>query len=301
MFASYSFIVLAWGLLLAPAAFAAETGTPEPLASVRRIDVEQTQGTPPEIRIGPGLATTLLFDSPIRPDEVVLEGRERFQRLGKSEDHLVLIPSSTFRQGERLRLEVRFRDGAVPERAAFTLVVDAAQVERQVELYRQPRTAESYRQEVEELKNGMARLRQEVARLHRPNAPAVGGGALPATIVLKQAITETPLSYGREDLSAPVSVLEAKISQLSGHWVALRVKLKWRGREGDWTVAGASLRDARGQVVKVLDPWQEGPVNRQATRDVVVVIADAFRPGRYTLKIWDEGGQSVTLEGLEVR
>ncbi|WP_163997913.1 DUF2381 family protein [Pyxidicoccus caerfyrddinensis] len=303
MFASYSFIVLAWGLLLAPVADAADPGATETLAGVRRIDFKETGASLPEIHIGPGLSTTVLFDSPIRPDEVVLEGRERFQRLGMSEDHLVLIPSSTFRQGEQLRLEVRFHDGAAPERAAFRLVVDAARVERQVEIYRQPRTAESYRQEVEELKSGMARLRQEVGRLQRSNASSGDSDSWIATLAIMGDIVDKTLTYGRADSSAPVSVTEAKLLRLPGRWVALCVVLKWRGRAGGWTAATAALRDAQGQSMRVLRPWQQGPVSIKGVQNVVIAIEDeaAFQPGRYTLKLLDEGGgTSVTLEGLAV-
>jgi uncharacterized protein (TIGR02268 family) len=303
LFASYSIIVLAWGLLLASVADAAEPGTPETLVGVRRIDIKETRESLPEIHIGPGLSTTVLFDSPIRPDEVVLEGRERFQRLGMSEDHLVLVPSSTFRHGEQLRLEVRFRDGAAPERAAFMLVMDAAHVDRQVELYRQARTAESYRQEVEELKRGMAQLRQEVARLHPSNAPAGDSDYLPAIITRMDDITKGSLTYGHEDSSAPVSVMDATYFRLPGHWMALRVRLALRGRSGGWTAAAASLSDAQGRAVKVLRPWQEGSVTSEMSRDVVVAIEDEvdLPAGRYTLKLWDEGGgQSVMLEGLAV-
>jgi uncharacterized protein (TIGR02268 family) len=303
LFASYSFIVLAWGLLLAPVANAADPGATETLAGVRRIDLRETGASLPEIHIGPGLSTTVLFDSPIRPDEVVLEGRERFQRMGMSEDHLVLIPSSTFRQGEQLRLEVRFRDGAAPERAAFSLVVDAARVERQVEIYRQPRTAESYRQEVEELKSGMARLRQEVGRHQRSNASSGDSHFLAAALVMKKDIIETPLTYGREDSSVPVSVKEVRLFRLPGYWVALCVSLTWRGRDGGWTAATAVLRDAQGQSIRVLRPWQQGPVSTKGGQKVVIAIEDeaAFQTGRYTLKLMDEGGgTSVTLEGLAV-
>ncbi|MCY1015499.1 DUF2381 family protein [Pyxidicoccus sp. MSG2] len=303
MFASYSFIVLAWGLLLAPVADAAELGALGPLAGVRRIDLKETRAPLPEVHIGPGLTTTVLFDSPIRLDEVVLEGRERFQRLGMSEDHLVLVPSSTFVHGEQLRLEVRFRDDAAPERAAFMLVVDAARVERQVEIYRQPRTAESYRVEVEELKKGIARLRQEVGRLHQTNAPTGGSDSLPATIARVLEVEATPLTFGRQDSSVPASVSEVNVVRLSGRWLALSMILKGERGSGAWTAVEVVLRDARGQAVKALPPWQQGPVRPGTSPQVVIMMEDeaALPSGRYTLELWDEGrGQHVTLEGLEV-
>lgn len=302
MFASYSFIVLAGGLLLATVAEAAAPGVPEAPAGVRRIDLREKQGPIPEIHIGPGLATTLLFDSTIRPEEVVLEGRERFQRLGLSEDHLLLVPSSTFRQGEHLLLEVRFRDGATPERVAFLLVVDAARVERQVELYRQPRTAESYRQEVEELKSGMERLRQELVKLQPVNAPAGNRGSLFTIIEQLPEIQASMLSYAREDISAPVSVQKLQSLRVRGSWMVLRLKLS-SIKNGEWTAAGAAIQNSQGQAMKVLHPWQKGPVAPSSFQDVVIAMegAEELPAGRYTLKLWDESGtRTVTLEGLDV-
>ncbi|QSQ18730.1 DUF2381 family protein [Pyxidicoccus parkwayensis] len=305
MFASPFFIVLAWGLLLAPVADAAAPRNSEMLAGVRRIDLREVREPIPEIHIGPGLTTTVLFDSTIRPDEVVLEGRERFQRLGLSEDHLVLVPSSTFQQGEHLRLEIRFRDDAAPERVAFMLVVDPEQVERQVELFRRPRTAESYRQEVEELKSGMSRLRQEVARLHSSPELSGEGGALAATVARLDDVRQRPLTFGREENSAPVSVKAVQGVRLAGLWMALRLNLAWRGRgEGGWVAAGASLRDSQGRLVMTRRPWQGAPLTPWDDQFVVIASEhEASLPaGRYTLKLWDEsGGQTVTLEGLEVR
>lgn len=302
MFASYSFIVLAGGLLLATVAEAAAPGVPEAPAGVRRIDLREKQEPIPEIHIGPGLATTVLFDSPIRPDEVVLEGRERFQRLGLSEDHLLLVPSSTFRQGEQLRLEVRFRDGAAPERVAVLLVVDATQVERQVELYRQPRTAESYRQEVEELKSGMARLRQELVKLQPVKAQAGDRGSLFSTIVQLADVQTSVLHYAKEDNSAPVSVQKVERLSLQGHWVVLRLRVESKG-PGEWAAAGATLQNSQGQAVKAQAPWQKGPVSEALFQFVTIAMegTEELPAGRYTLKLWDESGtRTVTLEGLDV-
>ncbi|WP_164014848.1 DUF2381 family protein [Pyxidicoccus trucidator] len=299
-------IVMTCMLLLAPAADAAAPDMQQVAVGVRRVELRDARESLPEVHIGPGLSTTVLFDSPIRPDELVLEGRERFQRLGLSDDHLVLIPSATFRQGERLRLEVRFSDGAAPERAALSLVVDAARVDRQVELYRRPRTAESYRQEVEALKAAMARLQQEVERLPVPGATAVGGASWATTVAQVEEVEARQLPYLSVAVSAPVSVRAVWSLRLRQHWQALRVKL--HANPGAWMPTGASLRDEQGRFVNVLAPWAQVVVAHRVPQHnepqiVVVALEDvaAFRPGGYTLKLWDEGtGQSVTFEGLQV-
>lgn len=303
---SSPFIVFTWVLWLAPVAGVATSETPGAAAGVRRIELRDAGEPLPEIRIAPGLSTTVLFDSPIRPEEVVLEERERFQRLGLSEDHLVLIPSSTFWHGERMRLEVRFRDGATPERAALLLVVDASQVERQVELYRRPRTAESYRQEVEELKTVRVRLQQEVEQLRLGGTPAGGGDALFAALARWEDIEMVPVSYQRMVSSIPVTVQKIKKLKMEPGWCFLRVVLVQPGEPGAWTASGSSLQDEQGRPVKVLRPLAQQRLDEAAENlDVVLLIpivdGAAFRAGRYTLKLWNEGaGQSMTFEGLKV-
>ena len=53
----------------------------------------------------------------------------------------------------------------------------------------------------------------------------------------------------------------------------------------------------------MLRPWQQRLVTPDATRSLVIANDDeaSVPPGRYTLKLWDEGGgQTVTVEDLEV-
>jgi uncharacterized protein (TIGR02268 family) len=183
------------------------------------------------------------------------------------------------------------------------LRVDAPQIEHQVEIYRRPRSAESYRQEVEELKLGMARLRQEVAKQRASPGPSGHEDSLVATIVGLTDIQQASLTYEREETSAPVSVIKVEGLRLTKHWVALRLSLSL-GRQGEsWDAAGASLQNAQGRVVKMLRPWQGVPSASTKLRTIVIVSEDeaSLPSGRYTLKMWDEGGgQTVTLEGLKL-
>ena len=296
--------VLTWGLLLAFGAWAADLEASALTSGVRRIELRADPASSlPEVCIGPGLSTTVFFDSRIAPEHVVLEGRERFHRVGIADDHLALIPSGTFRPGERLRLEVRFHDGATPERAAVMLVVDASQAERQVEVYRQPRSAESYRQEVEELKAGVLRLQREVDRLRVIRAPTGELEALVASITGQDVFTYWGVSYQRVDSAVPFSVSSTSVITVGAMWAGLRMHLELEEPGPDWTAAGASLVDARGHVVKVLRPWQQEPLRFKQGRTIVIPQEGArpLQKGRYTLKLWDEGGgRPVTIEGIEV-
>lgn len=294
-------LLLVCGLFLFRGAVAAEAAATGPLAGVRRIELRADLVSPlPEVRIAPGLSTTVFFDGRISPDEVKLEGRERFLRLGLAEDHLALVPSSAFRSGERLRLEVRFRDGGAPERATVMLVVDATQVERQVEFFRRPRTAESYRQEVEELKAGMVRLQREVERLRASGGPAGGLDAVFHSLDGPELVRFTEVSYQR--VSSPFLVPSAKWVTLGARVRALRLRMQLPEQEGEWMAVGASLLDTQGRAVNVHSPWQQEPLRLKLSQVLVVRLEGAEMPpqGRYTLKLWDEHGRTVTIEGLEV-
>nr|WP_281404521.1 DUF2381 family protein [Pyxidicoccus fallax] len=286
-------------MLLSGAAGAADFETP----GVRRIELGADGGAPlPEIHIAPGLATVVFFDARIEPEHVVLDGRERFQRVGISEDHLALVPSATFREEERLRLEVRFHGGAVPERAAVMLVVDADRVERQVEVYRHPRTAESYRQEVAELKVVLSRLQREVEELRATRA-SDGIGAVVASLRGTDGFADTNVSYQDPGSGFQLQPKGLRIIHMAQSWTGLKLKLVLRQPGEDWTAAEAELLDEQGLSVKVRPPVQQMPVRFDQQADVVVPLDDpnALRKGRYTLKLSDAGGRRpVVIQGIEV-
>ncbi|MCP3144696.1 DUF2381 family protein [Pyxidicoccus sp. QH1ED-7-1] len=275
-----------------------------PLEGVRRIELRGDLVSPlPEVHIAPGLSTTVFFDSRIHPDSVKLEGRERFHRLGIADDSLALIPSETFRPGERVRLEVRFREGGHPERAAVMLVVDAARVDRQVEFFRNPRTPEACRQEVEELKLTIQQQQRELERLRASKARPGDIEALIASVEGSDPFRIKTLSYQRVISPSRFAISNAKVVTMASRLQALRLQVSLREQGADWTAVGASLVDAQGRAVRVRSPWQREPLKPEMSRSVVVVLEDAspLRKGRYTLKLWDEGGgRSMTIEGLEV-
>lgn len=78
----------------------------------------------PALRITPGLALTVVFDSPMRPlrqGGVELEERGRFRLVSLDEEGrvLTLVLAPWELPDKPLRLTVHFADGAVPASAAF--------------------------------------------------------------------------------------------------------------------------------------------------------------------------------------
>jgi uncharacterized protein DUF2381 len=76
--------------------------------------------------------TTLVFGAPLLPGAAVLSDN-RSLGLAKGDDFVTVYPKRSFLPGERVKLTVRFGDGAAPEEAAFWLVGRSAQGARSVE------------------------------------------------------------------------------------------------------------------------------------------------------------------------
>ncbi|AGC44106.1 hypothetical protein MYSTI_02790 [Myxococcus stipitatus DSM 14675] len=299
--AATSVWVFIWGVMLSLGAKASGLEPSGSLAPVRRIEFSADARAPlPEVHITPGRSTTFFFDARIRPDEVVLEGRERFERLGLAEDHVALIPSSLFREGERLLLELRFRDGAAPERAAFMLVVDAARGEPQVEVFRSVRPVESYRQEVQELKERLARLQAELTHPRSEGPSSWHIEAAVAEMEGSDSMRFYVLSRSQTVVHPDLSVAQVAHAQAKGLWTALRLDVRARKGSETWNAVGASLTDEEGRVLEVPAPWQSTPLIGGGAAMLVIMVSGAvpLDARRYVLKLWDAAGRTATVEGL---
>ncbi len=258
-----------------------------------------------ELRLAPGLALTLLFDTPLRQDGVELEQGEGFLwGLDASGRILTLVLSRGVEWGRRLRLRVHFKDAGVPASADFLLVVHPARAETQVQVYRQPRSAESCCQEAEAERE--KRQQCEVA-LARTQAECTGKGGLlglAAEGLLEddegvrarspdpRTLTEDPTSALR--LRA-TSTFRARVPDLEGEAkrvrVAVRLTLDNPGTR-DWTTGGGQLA-TRGGVRSEVRVWQPAPLRPGEKQGVVWVEAELTEEqarGRFTLKLWDAGG-----------
>ncbi|QAT84778.1 hypothetical protein EJ065_3212 [Corallococcus coralloides] len=298
-------------LVVVMLATGAATAQPHPMASglgVRHIEIptESTEATPtPEVQISPRMSTTFEFDSTLDPAKVVLEGEKRFSLVDLGRSTLRLVPSEQILPGERLRLTVRFQDGSVPLGAAFVLVAHPARTERVVEVWRQPRTAESYQQEAKEARAKTQQCQDENARLRAEQQGPGGIAGLLANGVIE----------GEEGVDAKFLAVNTEVRQHPGNalrthraWsyraptrVAVAVDLENPDAENPWTAEGASLVSRAGAPLKILTFWQKAPISRYPVGRVVVeaeATPDAAL-GPFTLKLWGPGGlRTITLSGV---
>jgi uncharacterized protein (TIGR02268 family) len=292
---------------------------PEPWEpGVRHLQLSPSAtGEVPALRITPGLALTVEFDSPVRPlrqGGVELEERGRFRRVSLDEEGrvltLVLAPGQV--PDNPPRLTVHFADGAVPASAAFHLVAHPAQAETHVQVYRQPRSAEMCCEQADVEREKAQRCQVELERT-RAEASARGpagliglrsqgllgeGGVRPQDLDI-HTLTRAPTN-ALELATATIFRSAAPPRQEGERRVRMAVLLTLGGLgAGDWEAAGAQLA-SRGGVGRHVTVWQS-PANDPGFLEVMVEteLTPEEARGRFTLKLWDASGtRTVTLGGI---
>lgn len=291
-------------LALALIAGAAQAAEPPPVslcAATSRVDLAaDSTAQASEVCVSPDETTTFVFDSRLAAGTVEFqpEGRLADWAQGKEGMSLHVIPKGDFLPGERVRVTVRFADGATPASATFWLVGHAARGTRRVEVFREPRPAGALKREAAEARAEARQCQEDKARLLAERKEPGGlmgaawlarGGELQSKRIwfnLKQHPTNALRTEDARSYSHPGSM-------------AARLELKNPGAE-PWTAAGAVLKDSTGAEVE-LSVWQESAIAPGA-RGFVVVGAER-EPGQLgcpcSLKLWEaQGPRTVTLGNI---
>ncbi|MBU8900981.1 DUF2381 family protein [Corallococcus sp. M34] len=271
--------------------------------SIRRIELVSDDGqSAPEVAVSPGLSTVFIFDSDVSRDGVALEGRERFSVLDAGLSTLRLVPSERVSAGERLKMTVRFQDGAAPASATFVLVAHPARSEAHVEVYRRKRGVETYQEEVRQARIEVEKCKEENERLRMEQSAPDGLTGLISTKLLNgDGVAFRDVT---KDVSLAPGVAAAKHA-IRAYRTSRRVAVELVLRSGGdvpWTAKEATLRGKAGEELRVLQVWQSGPLlSGPGFQRVVVEAESASEPpqGPYTLKLWDaDGRRAVTLTNV---
>lgn len=261
-----------------------------------------------EVSISPKRALAFLFDTPVQDGGVVVEGREWFRQVSLSKDGLMLnlLLRDELKKGQRLTLTVRFADGAAPASLDFTLVV-APRAEPQVEVYREVRPCDSYRQQAEEAE---ASARQCLSLLARERAEREAPRGLTGLLALKQMNHEGIRSKSiTEDITlrpgAAFTVDSAVSYRATGgerdaEVTRLAVALMLWNRGGQpWTPTHAQLV---GEGVRwEVEVWPPRPMVPGVLGRVLLEVERPERAasGPYVLELWEAGTtRTVTLSGV---
>ena len=261
------------------------------------------------VPISPNFTTSFIFDTPVVQREgFILEERERFRQATLSEDGLLLtvLPSGDLPPGRRLKLTIRFADGALPTSADLVLVV-SPRAEPQVEVYRLPRPGDSLQREVEQAKAGLQQCLTELGRERAERGLPRGlMGMLALNQVNKEGvhardiIKDSTLRPGETFQVAAAASYRANGGEEKAPVVRLAVDLQlWNLGTSPWTpmhaqLVGPGVRwDAR---VWPPEPLAPGTWSRVL---VEVEVPGLVPPGPYILKLWDEKGtRTMTLSGV---
>jgi len=301
--------VLLMFTLLAGAASTAQPRSASWMGGVRVVELpEEPTGPEPEVVISPGLSTTFTFDAELSrgesgKDRVELEGREVFSLVDVGQTTLRLTPSDTLVSGARLRLSVRFKDGAAPSAAAFILVVHPVRAERLVEVYRKAQPVEFYQREARAARTEAERCHEDLER-ERAEHTVPGGlaGLIAAGTVDLNGVGTRNLTESVIRAQGNALVTVQVFSYRSARQVALEVLLENPEDARTWTTPEAVLTNERGVELKALPVWQSGPVAPGGSQQRLVVQAEALEAqpqGRYTLKFWEPStGRTVILSGV---
>ena len=291
--------------LLAGAAQAAEAPPTPRCAATPRIDVApDSTGQASEVCVSPDETTTFVFDSRLAAGavEVQPEGRLADWTPGKEGLTLHVIPKGDFLPGERVKVTVRFADGAAPAGATFWLVGHAARGARRVEVFRKPRSADVLKKEKDEAQAEARQCQDDKARLLAERKEP--GGLMGAAWLEREEKEVRSKDIWKELRHDPANALRTQAARsysqrqsvtLPGG-MAVRLKLLNPGAE-PWTAAGAELKDSTGAEVE-LSAWQESAIAPGAMG--FVVMGAGREPGQLacpcTLKLWEaQGPRTVTL------
>ena len=299
-------VLLLLALLSTPAL---ATSTPDAWDTVAVRHVELTAdraGQVHEVRISPLFTTTLVFNAPLRRGGVEVEEREGFRvvTVDEAAGFVALLPSGALPAGRQLHLTVRFADGAVPASASFRLVVHPTRAEPQVNVYRLPRSAESFQVEARQERE---RAEQCEARLARAQAERTRPGGLTG-LIDSGLVVEGSGVAGRDIYSTaqqrPGEAIQVKKAHTYAAQGQVAVALEVHNTSAQpWSVdsEGAQLVSKEGARLRVLSVWQPEPL-APGTRGRVVVEAAATPEGArgtYVLTLGEQGGaRTVTLRGV---
>jgi uncharacterized protein (TIGR02268 family) len=239
----------------------------------------------------------LVFDTPVARQE--LPGEERFGRVRLARDTLVLLPGPRVAAGEVWPLTVYFADGAAPASAELRLVVQAALADRQVEVYRHPRDAETLQAELAERDGQIQQCQTELARLWAVQAPLnTLSGWMEARLMMLDGVRsarQAPAQHPRNALL----VIEAHVLK-AVTLAAVHLELLLPGGQ-PWQAGNATLQGQAGPSLRVLRVWQPSPLTpgQAGVLVVDVEVPKALPPGPYTLLVEEAGGpRAVTLKNL---
>lgn len=188
----------------------------------------------PQVRVAAGVTTWLRFDAPIDKASLEVQAREkRFHLVDAGEHVIALNPSLEPAPGEKLSVKVRYRGGTPPVQAAFWLVTDSTQVDKEVEVHR-PGV------------QGTQEVHPARCQVAGPAGLVLSGRLDVEGVRAQRFETKTGIQNGLEG--------DGGIGYRAGSWGLVAVRVRNLPGQTPWVPVQARLTRADGTGVKVLSP-----------------------------------------------
>ncbi|ATB43485.1 hypothetical protein CYFUS_008965 [Cystobacter fuscus] len=251
----------------------------------------------PGVCVNPGAPTTFVFGAPLPSGAVVLSDN-RSVDFAQGGAFVTVYPKRSFLPGERVKLTVRFGDGAAPEEAAFWLVGHAEQGVRSVEVFRSARSADELKREAAEARAEASQCQKEKARLLAERTK-LGGLMGAAWLERTEEIHSKDLLEGLVQHPGNALTVEEATSYSNKGSIAVRLLLRNFGTE-TWTATEAMLTNSMGVDV-VLSLWRDAAISSGSSGFVVVGVEKSSEQlgCPCSLKLREEQqARAVTMKGV---
>lgn len=251
-----------------------------------------------EICVSPGIMTGILFDAPVSVD---IQDEVRFVEVLRGRSGISFVPPQDMVPGERLRLTVSIPGGDAPQSVTFTLRAHRGQATRQVEVFRDRRTRESYQQELDQERAMNQKLQEENQWLRTRLEQSQGLRSLFFDDALGfQGVRADSLEQGESGRHLDGDFLVKRVvTYRSRHSVAVEILLQNTGTE-PWIAEGASLVTQTGEKLGEISIGQFGPIPPSEIQRVFVEANVALgKPrGEVTLRMWNAEARTLTLSNV---
>lgn len=274
---------------------------------IQRIELSRAPRSSRQICVSPGLMTGVVFEAPV---SVELQEELRFEEVSRGRASISIMPPKDMAPGERLRLSVRYLDGFHQEEpVTLLLVASEGQATRQVEVFRDTRTRESFERELrlEQAQTGrllhdLTQLRLEFEQFRKqhidPNQlrGLIVSGSMTPEGVRARDFKKTLVGYRENTL-----VVTKGVTYRSNHRVAIELWLMNSSPE-DWRPTLASVSIDTGFRLKLVSLWQQEKQEMNVSFLLVIEAetSQSMPPSEYTLSLSVENGRGINLTGLEI-
>ena len=269
----------------------------------RRLELSRPTAGPQRICVSPGTMTGLLFDSPV---VVEIQDEIRFVEVTRGRNGVSFVPPQDMLPGEQLRLTATLQVGAIRESVTFALVAHPEQATHQVEVYRDQRSWQSLRDELNQASLTSKRLQEEKEALEAELEQ------IKTRLALSMGLRGDYISgeldrHGIETRALPLLLDEAPVGVLNAPQatsyrgkrnVAVEVLIRNDTRE-IWTLKKATLVNNQGETLEAIRIWQ--PNELLPDQDVRVFVefdATSITSDRVTLNLGGAGNRVLSIPNV---